>query len=402
LDELAVQYLGTILKGTVVVDIRLPIPRNWQDFEVLCFQLWKDIWADPNAQRNGRQGQPQNGVDIWGMPAHQSTYSGVQCKDKDSRLGKELSADELDAECKNARNFTPTIRSFSMATTAPRDAKLQEHSRLLNDRRAYPFTVHVWSWDDIEEEVRFRPTLIETYYPDLKISPDNAARIVLSPASHTDHFHAFFSRPEVRRRIPTGLREFLVPICYELSDNAYIHGKASQVTIKCDDQKVVLQDNGVAFDPIKNLDAEKVSSKSHVGSFVVASFCREFANVLDVRYERLSTKDKTLNTVIIESREPFTDIDFAQPAELVVDLSRVAGRSAANRMAYSVPLPADSHELVLQITEIKNPSALVEFISAVLERLPANRRLIVYLPSFGLLRPIQGWFKDDRLTIRFR
>jgi hypothetical protein len=92
------------------MEVRLPIPKNWQDFEMLCFQLWKDIWADPNAQRNGRQGQPQHGVDIWGMPAYRSKYAGVQCKDKDSRLGKELSPDELESECAKAQDFAPTIR----------------------------------------------------------------------------------------------------------------------------------------------------------------------------------------------------------------------------------------------------------------------------------------------------
>ncbi len=42
------------------MDYRLPIPRNWQDFESICHQLWKEIWNDPNAQKNGRQGQADN------------------------------------------------------------------------------------------------------------------------------------------------------------------------------------------------------------------------------------------------------------------------------------------------------------------------------------------------------
>src|ERR1051326_1445339 len=85
--------------------IRLPIPANWQDFEMICHLLWRDIWNDPNAQRNGRVGQPQAGVDVWGRPAYLNHYAGVQCKDKDSKLGSALSRSEVDSECKKAINF---------------------------------------------------------------------------------------------------------------------------------------------------------------------------------------------------------------------------------------------------------------------------------------------------------
>lgn len=45
-----------------------PPPKNWQDFESLCHDLWKEIWKDPNAQKNGRSGQEQHGVDVFGQP----------------------------------------------------------------------------------------------------------------------------------------------------------------------------------------------------------------------------------------------------------------------------------------------------------------------------------------------
>ncbi len=49
-------------------DFQLPPPSNWQDFETLCWRLWKAIWNDRNTQKNGRQGQPQAGVDVFGQP----------------------------------------------------------------------------------------------------------------------------------------------------------------------------------------------------------------------------------------------------------------------------------------------------------------------------------------------
>ena len=60
--------------------LNLLYPSNWTDFQDLCFQLWKEMWRDPDAHPNGRNGQAQNGVDIWGKNMFDNDYSGVQCK----------------------------------------------------------------------------------------------------------------------------------------------------------------------------------------------------------------------------------------------------------------------------------------------------------------------------------
>lgn len=50
-------------------------PSNWQDFELLCKKLWGEIWkCEDTIQRNGRQGQKQNGVDVYGMPQGITSY----------------------------------------------------------------------------------------------------------------------------------------------------------------------------------------------------------------------------------------------------------------------------------------------------------------------------------------
>ena len=46
----------------------LPPPTDWQKLERLCRDLWAEIWADPNTLANGRLGQSQNGVDVYGIP----------------------------------------------------------------------------------------------------------------------------------------------------------------------------------------------------------------------------------------------------------------------------------------------------------------------------------------------
>jgi hypothetical protein len=43
---------------------QLPIPKDWNEFEDICADLFSLIWNDHNTVRYGRAGQRQNGVDI--------------------------------------------------------------------------------------------------------------------------------------------------------------------------------------------------------------------------------------------------------------------------------------------------------------------------------------------------
>ena len=44
----------------------LPKPKNWQDFENKIRDLYASVLNDPNTQQNGRSGQEQHGVDVYG------------------------------------------------------------------------------------------------------------------------------------------------------------------------------------------------------------------------------------------------------------------------------------------------------------------------------------------------
>lgn len=72
-------------------------PKSWENFEDLCHQLFKAVWRDPYAQKNGRRGQKQHGVDIYGSPAADyHIYQGVQCKTKNDPGGNIQSTAELE------------------------------------------------------------------------------------------------------------------------------------------------------------------------------------------------------------------------------------------------------------------------------------------------------------------
>jgi hypothetical protein len=105
-------------------------PKYWEEFEDLCLDLFREIWGDPTAQKNGRRGQAQHGTDIWGTPRSPGDkLHGVQCKVKDAVLGAEVTEAELRSEVHKAKNFTPKLAHWILATTAPKDAKIESVAR---------------------------------------------------------------------------------------------------------------------------------------------------------------------------------------------------------------------------------------------------------------------------------
>jgi hypothetical protein len=109
--------------------LSLPPPRNWQDFEDLCCDLWSKLWDDPDTQKIGRSGQAQHGIDICGRPNRGPEWAGVQCKLKDRQT---LSRKEIEKEVKEVRKFEPQLHRLVIATTALRDARLQEAVRKID------------------------------------------------------------------------------------------------------------------------------------------------------------------------------------------------------------------------------------------------------------------------------
>src|SRR5262249_16566260 len=146
-----------------LADFRLPPPAKWQDFEDLCADLWRRIWQDPNTQRNGRQGQPQNGVDVFGRPNEGASWAGGQCKGKNEGLGSGLTEAEVVAEVAKAKHFEPKLSAFTIVSTGPRDATLQTRARQLTDEHAAIglFSVHVWCWSDVLERLNDFADVVE-------------------------------------------------------------------------------------------------------------------------------------------------------------------------------------------------------------------------------------------------
>lgn len=150
-------------------DKQIAPPREWSKFEDLCLALFKEVWNDPLAQKNGRKGQAQHGVDVFGSKGGDPRVLwGVQCKGKDANYGGKPTRAELERELAKAEGFKPTLAGWVFATTAPTDADLQEAAREISFQRAQSggFPVHVLGWEDIQALLADRQRVVARFYPE--------------------------------------------------------------------------------------------------------------------------------------------------------------------------------------------------------------------------------------------
>ena len=144
---------------------QLPPPRNWQDFESLCRDLYALVWSDPGTKKNGRTSSPQHGVDVFGY-TEDGKLNGVQCKKKDAAIGSVATAAELRNEVKKALNFSPKLSSFIFATTSPNDEKLEEIARKITAEHAEEglFSVRFCGWDDLLDLIGAHHAIVKQWY----------------------------------------------------------------------------------------------------------------------------------------------------------------------------------------------------------------------------------------------
>ncbi len=127
-------------------------PENWQDFESLCKILWGEVWkCTDSIKRNGRSGQNQCGVDVYGIPEGKNAYFGIQCKGKDDYTKALLTTKEVDTEIEKAKGFKPLLKKLIFATTANKDVSIEEYIRTKNIEHLEHnlFEVDIMSWEDI-------------------------------------------------------------------------------------------------------------------------------------------------------------------------------------------------------------------------------------------------------------
>ena len=171
--------------------------KSWDEFEDLCCALFQKEWRNPMAQKNGRPGQRQNGVDVFGVNKDDAgLLYGVQCKGKDGTYGAKLTIAEITAELEKADTFQPKLGHWIIATTAPVDAKLQEYARKLTvTRNALGLCpVTVYGWGDIDTLLRKQLNLDVTRH----FYPSHFENIIPASKFHVPqafHLSDYFSDP---------------------------------------------------------------------------------------------------------------------------------------------------------------------------------------------------------------
>lgn len=145
-----------------IASSRLPPPRFWSAFEDICRDAFGERWSNPNLSRHGRQGQAQQGVDIYGHD-RAGNLVGIQCKNTTHPISSAMVA----AEVANAEKFTPPIAMFYLASTCDTDATLQEYVRTLSQTRMSQgkFGVEIVFWPDIVQDLARNPALAAKHYP---------------------------------------------------------------------------------------------------------------------------------------------------------------------------------------------------------------------------------------------
>ena len=181
---------------------QIPKPADEQAFERASVVLWRGLLKDPNVQRNGRRGQRQNGVDLFGVrngdPTHQV---GMQCKLKGD--GQVLTEDEVRDEVRKALTFKPALREYFVITTAPDDVVLQKLARELSAEQATKgrqILIYVWGWNTLEERISEDAAARKQFDPDYgafseQILDETAKLVVLQGEARAD-MGAGFSRVE--------------------------------------------------------------------------------------------------------------------------------------------------------------------------------------------------------------
>ena len=196
-------------------------PQNWQGFEHLCKKLWGEIWNCPEIKKNGRPGQSQNGVDVYGIPHGEDVYYGIQCKCKSDDVNAELTTEEIDKEIENAKGFKPLLKKLYFATTANKDVRIEEYIRTkdVSNRAQRLFGIFLYSWDDIVDLIDENKGTHDWYVNSINFKQQRAVVISFGNGSsdlsykvqRTKDVKNYCHRPSPFSEVPAKLTNILTP-----------------------------------------------------------------------------------------------------------------------------------------------------------------------------------------------
>lgn len=140
-------------------------PKGWDEFEDVVCSAAKSRWRNPDFTRHGRQGQSQDGVDVYGKD-DKGRLIGLQCKNTWSGVTEGT----VEEEVKKADDFKPALAKLYIATTAATDKTVQAFVRSLSDKRkaAGLFEVEILFWNDVWHDLSLEEERVYQHFPHLR------------------------------------------------------------------------------------------------------------------------------------------------------------------------------------------------------------------------------------------
>lgn len=147
-----------------LANLHAPPPKGWDEFEDIVCSAAKNRWRNPDFTRHGRQGQCQDGVDVYGKD-DKGQMIGLQCKN----TVHEINETTVDNEVKKAAAFKPPLTKLYIATTASTDKNIQAYVRKLSAKRRTVggFEVNILFWNDIWNDLTLEVERVYQHYPQL-------------------------------------------------------------------------------------------------------------------------------------------------------------------------------------------------------------------------------------------
>jgi hypothetical protein len=354
-----------------------PVPKYWQDFEEMCWLLYKARFPHYQADRYGRVGQAQHGVDI-AVSQDRREWTGIQCKLKTELLGSSLSEAEIIKAHQESRQFKPPLVQLLIMTTCARDKNVQELAAKISTSFQRGHAVEVLFWDDIEGWLDQFPTVANRFYPEmfppassLNETADGDLNITLQASDWDERLGLLFSHQVFRTAAGSQLSS-LMAIASETVDNL-LHaskGKASRVMVSLAGPLLVIRDDGVPFDSV---NTQITFSPDMRGILAIREALRSAGSELTYRYEAKNPVTSRFNRTEIEIRGMV--VDQGDPCKGFGPTHFLLNRATAREFVDQLSIPEHCSVYTLQRlgSEYFSPSARAGLITEMLRRLRGKK-----------------------------
>lgn len=148
-----------------IASSQVPPPKGWDEFEEIVLSAAKLRWDSTDFFRHGRQGQRQDGVDIFGKDKN-GREIGLQAKNTLDGVTEAMAK----AEIGNAGSFQPKLDVLYIVTSAPTDAPTQQVVRNLSKAQiaAGSFQVEILFWNDVFQDLAKDDAVFFKHFPQFR------------------------------------------------------------------------------------------------------------------------------------------------------------------------------------------------------------------------------------------